>query len=479
MEENKNESFEELLAQQGPAAASEKLYAGQKIRGKVIAVSGDSVFIDIGMKQDGVMDRSEILNDAGEETVAPGDEIEAWVVHLSSQGARLSKGMIGGGAEALEDAKDNGIPVEGKIIGPCKGGYQVEVLGKKAFCPGSQLDMPAGAAPDSLVGQNFQFLITRVENNGRNVVVSRRALIERERKENLDKLLSELNIGDIIEGQISRFAAFGAFVELMPSVEGLVHISELSWSRVGSPDEAVSIGDKVRAKVVGIAKDEKGQSRISLSIRKAQDDPWLNVGEKFSLGDIVEGKVSRLAPFGAFIEIAPGIEGLAHISELSWEKRISNPEEMLAAGDRIQVKIKELHPDSRRISLSVRDAQGDPWQDVEEKFPVGLAVKGTIAEKSPHGLFVTLAPGITGLLPKGAINKAAGDIAKAGAGDSIDVQIRSIDPSSRRISLIPASTEAKEPEDTSWKKHVGAPDKTGGRDFGIMAQALRKAFDKK
>lgn len=479
MEEAKREeeSFAELLAQQTEEPAGEKLQAGQKVKGRIIAVSGDSVFIDLGLKQDGVMDRSEIQNSEGSDTVAEGDEIEAWVVRLSPQGAHLSKAMTGVGAEALEEAKAAGLPVDGRIIGPCKGGYQVEVLGRKAFCPGSQMDLPAGDGPEALAGISTQFLVTRVENNGRNIVVSRRALAERERKENLDKLLSSINIGDIVEGRVSRLTGFGAFVELAPSVEGLVHISELSWSKIDKPDEAVSVDDRVRVKVIGMAQDEKGQHRISLSLRKTQDDPWKGAADRFAAGDIIEGKVVRLVPFGAFIEIAPGIEGLAHISELSWEKRVTNPEEILAPGDKLPVRIRDINADGRRISLSVRDAQGDPWADIEEKFPAGLITQGIVVSKGQHGLFVTLAPGITGLVPQGIINKSGQELARVAPGESVEVQVRSVDPSARRISLAPAS--GKREDEKPSKQPSPAPARQKEQDFGIMAMALQKAFAKK
>lgn len=465
------ESFADLLAQH--EAATPKLQVGQKISGTVITISGDSVFVDVGLKQDGVMDRADILDAEGSETVKQGDTVEAWVVALSPQGIRLSRSMIGSGMAALEDAKDAQIPVDGKIRGACKGGYQVDVLGKMAFCPGSQMENFGDVQLEDLAGRQMQFLITRIENRGRNIVVSRRALIEKEKRENLDKLLSSINIGDTVEGRVARLAPFGAFVELAPSVEGLVHISELSWSRVGNPDEAVSIDDVVRVKVTGIGKDEKGQTRISLSIKQAQGDPWRDVEQRFAPGDTVEGKVTRLAPFGAFVELAPGIEGLAHISEFSWEKRITKPEDFLASGDRVNVKIREMNPETRRISLSIRDAQGDPWQDVQERFAPGTSVTGTVESNGPHGLFVSLVPGVTGLLPKGALT---GKLAKLGQGAKLPVTVRTLDVAARRISLSPAQEGAEAaPAEKDWRGHI----KIDGGGMGIMAQALQKAMQKK
>lgn len=472
MEEKKEtgENFAELFAQQ--EMETNRLQTGQKISGKVIAISGDSVFVDLGGKQDGILDRSEILDADGNETVQPGDLIEGRVVSLSPQGIRLSRSMLGHGLEALEDAKASGIPVKGKIRGACKGGYQVDVLGKTAFCPGSQMENLPGVEPGAMAGREMDFLITRLENNGRNIVVSRRALIEKERKENLDKLLQTINVNDIVEGTVTRLAPFGAFVELAPGVEGLAHISELSWSHVQSPDELLSVGDKVRVKITGIGQDDKG--RISLSLKQAEGNPWDDIDTRISVGDTITGKVRRLAPFGAFVEILPGIEGLVHLSEFSWEKRITKPEEVVAPGDTVSVKIKELNKDGRRISLSIRDAQGDPWENLDEKFVSGAKLSGTVANSGPHGLFVTLAPGITGLIGKNAL--ASGPrLTNLSAGSPIEVQIRSIDPAARRIALAPVVAEVMdEPAEKEWRPQM----QKDRKDFGIMADALQKALKK-
>lgn len=470
--QEQNENFAELLAQHDVEHEAEKnqLRTGQKISGKVIAISGDGVFVDLGGKQDGVLDRSEILDNEGKETLQVGDTVEAWIVSLSPQGIRLSRAMIGSGVEALEEAKDAAIPVKGKIIGECKGGYRVNVMGKTAFCPGSQMENIPGLEPSALAGVETEFLITKLENNGHNIVVSRRALLEKERRENLDKLLETLNVNDTVEGTVTRLVPFGAFIELAPAVEGLVHISELSWSHIQNPEEAVSPGDKVRVKVLSIEQGPKG--RIGLSIKQAEGNPWETVDTRFAPGDTVSGKVRRFAPFGAFVEIAPGIEGLVHLSEFSWEKRVTKPEELLAVGDTVSVKIKELDKDSRRVSLSIRDAQGDPWENLDEKFTVGANVSGTVASVGPHGMFVTLAPGITGLLGKNALASAR-DMAKLTAGSPVEVQIKAIDAANHRIGLAPV-VQRSEPEEKEWRGQM----RTEKKDFGIMAAALQKAFNK-
>ncbi|WP_165076676.1 MULTISPECIES: 30S ribosomal protein S1 [unclassified Desulfovibrio] len=480
--EDGGEDFAALLAAHDEASSGQ-VQPGQKVKGTIIAVTGENVFVDVGLKEDGIMDRKDLLDADGKEIAGPGETVEAWVVAASPQGIVLSRSMSGSGVAALEEARDAGVPVEGRVTGTCKGGYLVEVLGKSAFCPGSQMDAAAsdGEGP---VGRTLQFLVTRVENRGRNIVVSRRALLDRERRESLEKLLETLKPGDMVEGRVTRLAPFGAFVELAPAVEGMIHLSELAWSRVASAEEAVSVGDPVRVKVLGITTNEKGQTRISLSRKQAEGDPWQDVPARLAAGSVVQGKVRRLAPFGAFVEVLPGVEGLIHISELSWAKRVNKPEDVLAVGDEVSVKVKDVNPETRRIALSLRDAEGDPWQDAEQRFPVGATVEGTVEGRSQYGLFVTLAPGITGLLPAGVIkNSKKPELAKLDKGDSVTLVVQNIDSGARRISLTYEGAD-NDPQAAGagprgaggggWKQHAvsGAP------VTGIMAQALQKAMQK-
>ena len=474
------EDFAAMLA--AHETTSGRLQPGQKVSGTIIAITGDSVFVDVGIKVDGIMERKDILDAEGKEGAAPGDAIEAWVIGVSAQEIRLSRSMSGSGVAALEEARDAALPVDGRVTGLVKGGYTVEVLGKSAFCPGSQMDAATLGDAESMVGRSMQFLVTRVENRGRNIVVSRRALLEREREESLARLLETLREGDTVEGRISRLAAFGAFVELAPAVEGMIHLSELSWTRVGAPDEAVSPGETVRAKVLSISRNEKGQVRISLSRKQAEGDPWQDVDSRLAVGDVVPGKVVRLAPFGAFVEILPGIEGLVHISEMSWARRITRPEEVLTAGETVSVKIRDINMAARRISLSLRDAEGDPWQDVPQRFAVGSTVNGVVESRSQYGLFVSLAPGVTGLLPAGVIKNAknGSEFSKLDKGAEVTLTVQNLDTTARRISLAPVGSEpAVNIDDKAWKQHasVGAPAAGGG--LGIMAQALQKALQKK
>lgn len=477
--EEMTEDFASMLESHGKS--SERLQPGQKVSGVIIALTGENVFLDVGIKVDGIMDRKDILNADGEPTSAMGDTVEAYVVSVSPQEIRLSRSMSGSGVAALEEARDAGVPVDGRVTGTCKGGYNVDIMGKRAFCPGSQMDAAAQSDPESVVGRTLPFLITRVESRGRNIVVSHRAIMERERQENLVKLLDSLKEGDTVEGRITRLAPFGAFMELAPAVEGMIHVSELSWTRIANADEAVAPGDLVRAKVLSVTQDAKGNTRISLSRKQAEGDPWTTAEGKLEAGSMVPGRVVRLMPFGAFVEVLPGVEGLIHISEMSWTKRVNKPEDVVTVGETVNVKIKEFSLERRRLSLSLRDAEGDPWSQVAEQFPVGTEVTGTVESRAQFGVFVSLAPGITGLLPNAVVkgSSQAQALSKLDKGDSVTLMVQAVDVAQRRISLAPEGAELA--QDTSWKKHTSSAPATesAGSGMNIMAQALQAAMRKK
>ncbi len=474
--ENTNEDFASLL--ETYHAPKVNLKPGQKISGKIIALTGETVFLDIGIKVDGIMERKEIINADGETTLAVGDSLEAWITAISPQEIRLSRN--GDGVNALEDARDAAIAVNGKVLATCNGGYTVEVMGKRAFCPASQIGRSFFDTPDAAIGVTIPFLITRIESQGRNIIVSHRAFAERERQESMAHLLENVKEGDTVEGRITRLAPFGAFMEVAPNVEGMIHISELTWSRIGTSDEAVASGDLVRAKVLAISQDAKGSVRISLSRKQAEGDPWLDVDERLQNGNTLTGKVVRLTNFGAFVEVLPGIDGLVHISEMSWVKRIHEPEDFLTVGDTVTVKVKEVSSERRRLSLSIRDAQSDPWSEVAEQFPVGSIVSGTVENKAQFGYFILLAEGVTGLLSNAQIKEAKNtkQFSSLEKGVSVDVKILAVDLESRRISL--GTEDSSETEDTSWKEHAKPAKKnTEGNSFGNLGHALNAAMKKK
>jgi small subunit ribosomal protein S1 len=473
-------SFAEMLArQEDNDDPGNRLEPGRRVRARVVAVTADTVFVSTGSKVDGIVDREEMETD-GEPHCRIGDMLDLYVLSVSPHEVKLSRMLRGAGSlSALEEAREAGLPVEGKVAGPVKGGYAVEVMKRRAFCPLSQMDLRPADDPETHTGKLYPFLITRLEKGGRNIVLSRRALLEREQTENLETLLADLNEGDEREAVVTRFAPFGAFLELAPGIEGMAHLSELSWSRVGRADEAVSIGDRVRVKVLDIKKDGKGP-RISLSLRRTTGDPWRDAGERLVPGEIVAGRVTRTAPFGAFVEVLPGIEGLVHISELSYEKRVAKAEEIVTAGDDVSVKIRDVDVAKRRVSLSLREAAGDPWATVRESLPLDADLTGTVEKRAPFGFFVTLSPGISGLLSNAAVHASPmrNSLERLGPGDAVRVRAREINAEKRRISLIPAGdAEESVLPDKDWKKH--APKSPPSPSTGTLGLALQEALRKK
>lgn len=474
-------SFAEMLAEHERVEEPQsRLSPGQRVTVRVVAITNDTVFVSTGSKVDGIVDREELEVD-GELPCAVGDSIDLYVVTVSPQEVKLSKIVRGAGSiSILEEAKDAGLPVEGKVTGQVKGGYSVDIMKRRAFCPASQIDLRPLEDPEAPVGKTFPFIITRLEKGGRNIVVSRRVLLEREQAENRDALLAQINVGDTTEATITRLAPFGAFAELAVGVEGLIHLSELSWTRIGQADEAVSPGDRVRVKVLSIDKGEKG-TRISLSVKQVTDDPWKDVASRLSPGDTVSGKVMRTTPFGAFVEVLPGVEGLVHISELSYERRVNKAEDIVVAGDVITVKVKDVDSAKKRISLSLRDVAGDPWSTVADSFALESDVTGTVEKRAAFGLFIALAPGITGLMPNSVwqASPAKKDIERLNAGDAVSVRIKEIDSQNRRISLAPAGDENDvESVEKDWKKHA-APAAPKAPSMGALGFALQNAMKNK
>lgn len=467
------ESFAELFESYS-AGMNENIQVGDQIRGRIISIGTTNVFVDTGTKVDGVVEKAELEDDEGSFTYVEGDELDLYVVGADESEIRLSRAISGiGGLTMLQDAYEQRIPVEGKVASVIKGGFQVEMLKRRAFCPVSQIDVTYVETPEDYVGQTYSFRIKRFEERGRNIVVSRRDILQEELEASRKAFMEQLDADAVLEGSVVRIVPFGAFVALAPGVEGLVHISELSWSRLESPDQAVKVGDRLQVKILGIKEGEKpGTKKISLSVKQAMGDPWADAQNRVQVGRKLMGKVTRCANFGAFVELFPGIEGLVHISEMSYTRRVMRPEDIVTPGDEIMVMVKEFDPDRKRISLSIKDAEGDPWQDAEKQFPIGKAVQGRVEKKEGFGIFVNLSPGITGLLPRSKITASdkAAKIETLKPGSSITVTIDSVNMAERKISL--GTGEAA--EDSNWQSFAGGSSDT----MGDLADKLKQALSK-
>ena len=468
------QSFASLLEAYSPGADND-LQVGDKIKGKILSIGHDTIFVDTGTKIDGIVERAELSDENGELSCQENDEVELYVVGLSENEIRLSRALAGiGGLNLLRDAYEKQIPVEGKVSETCKGGFNIELMQRRAFCPISQVDVNYVETPEDYVGQQLQFLISQFEEGGKNIVVSRRALLNQELEKTRKQFYETITTDSILDGTVTRVMPYGAFVELIPGVEGLAHVSELSWSRSAAADKIVSEGDKVKVKVLGIEPGEQpGHMKIALSMKALSRDPWESILDDFSEGDKIKGIVTRCADFGAFVEIAPGLEGLVHISEMSYTQRVLKPEDIVSKGETVAVLIKEIDTEKRRISLSLRDAEGDPWLEMPDNFKVGQIVEGTLEKKEKFGYFIKLAPGITGLLPKSKISKSQKPAAfeNLREGDKTAVAISEIDLQGRKISLAPGDSA----DEQNWQQFA---DNTQS-GLGSLAEKLQQALAEK
>jgi small subunit ribosomal protein S1 len=334
-----------------------RVRAGDNVRGKVIAVGSETAFVAIGGKAEAVISLAEFRNpETGEITLAIGDQLEATVTDDGSRsGSIVLKKTFGRGGHVpgeLEQALAHGIPVEGTVTGQNKGGFDVQVMGLRAFCPASQIDNRRREGTE-YVGQRFRFRVTKIEGNGRNIVVSRRQVLEEESAKLAEQTWETVKVGATVSGTVTSIRDFGAFVDL-GGVEGLIHVSELGYGRSQHPSDIVKVGETVQAQVVKIEPDPKtGQKRIGLSLRALAPDPWSVVASQFPIGMTVIGKVRKLEAFGAFVEIAPGIDGLVHVSKMVTDRRISHPKQAVTVGDQIEVTVLGVDQEQRRISLSM------------------------------------------------------------------------------------------------------------------------------
>jgi small subunit ribosomal protein S1 len=345
------ERFEDLF--QEKSVTRDKLQPGDKIDAVVAGISGENIFLDVGAKSEGVIDAAEFRNDEDELTVEVGDTVSVFLI-ATRGGSMTFTTRIGSGSagiEELEEAFRSGIPVEGKVVSEIKGGFQVTVAGQRGFCPYSQMGLRRVDDPEEYLEQTMAFKIIEFSSRGRNIILSARAVLEEEREQLKEQLRETLQEGDKVEGTVSSIRDFGAFVDL-GGVDGLIPISELAWGQTDRVDDVLSLGQRVE---VVIKRLDWDNDRISLSLKDTLENPWDRVEENYPPGSIHQGRVSRLAQFGAFVTLEPGIDGLLHISKLGAGRRINHPREVLEAGQDITVKIDAVDTEQKRISLVPED----------------------------------------------------------------------------------------------------------------------------
>ncbi len=467
--DDKSEDFASLFeASQGRDA---KIIRDSKIQGVIVSISEEWVFVDVGGKSEGAINKDELTNDKGELEVAIGDNITAYVVNSRGDDLVLSVKMTTAASEeALRDAKDTGLPVEGLVSAERKGGYTVSVMGKPAFCPFSQMDLQPSGKPEDYIGRKFTFRVIDYSDRGRNVVLSRRQILEAERQEKVNELKKTLQVGAILEGTVQKLAQFGAFVDI-GGIEGLIPISELAWYRVGQASDVLSPRETVRVKVLDI---DWEKNRISLSLKQTMDDPWTSVKERLNDEMVLSGTVSKLMNFGAFVELEPGIEGLIHISNLGGGRRINHPKEVLSEGDRVEVRVISIDPAAKRIGLEL---QAEAEAEAPE-IKVGDVIRGTVESIKDYGLFIALTGRKTGLLHVSEIPDAKnlGELrAKHPVGSELQVQVVGIEEDSNRISL---STKALKDaaEQTQFSSFITSS--SAQSSFGTLGDLLKDKLKK-
>jgi small subunit ribosomal protein S1 len=370
---------------------------GGVVKGRVVGITATHVLIDVGYKSEGQIPIQEFTDRQGNLQVKVGDEVDVFFassegegdgIVLSRQRAESMKVW-----EELEKAFNEGTPVEGMIVGKVKGGFKVDV-GVPAFLPGSHVDIRPSRNLDKFLGTTDRFEVVKFNRARGNVVVSRRTLLEKERDVLKQEVLKVLEEGVILEGIVKNITGYGAFVEL-GGIDGILHISDMSWGRISHPSEVVQVGDKIK---VVVLKFDTQKERISLGMKQLTPDPWHTVAEKYPVGTRVQGKVISLMDYGAFVELESGVEGLIHISEMSWTRKVTHPSKILQVGQGVEVVVLNVDPAHRRISLGLKQVMANPWEEAKDKYPVGTVVKGPVRNVTDFGIFVGIEEGIDGLV---------------------------------------------------------------------------------
>ncbi|MGA2905939.1 MAG: S1 RNA-binding domain-containing protein, partial [Candidatus Korobacteraceae bacterium] len=385
-----DESFGDLLSQYERSHSRETDDGSRQLEGTVVAVTDDSVLLDIGYKSEGILPLS-AFQSAGE-TVKPGDRFPVSVKGRDPEGYyELSRSRVARPKDwtGLERAFAEKVTIIGTVTDMVKGGFSVDV-GVRAFMPASRSGVRDAADMEKLVGQEIRCRITKLDVTEEDIVVDRRAVIEDEERSTKEQRYSEVKEGDIVTGTVRNLTDYGAFVDI-GGVDGLLHVADIAWGRVNTPSDVLSAGQEIEVRVLKIDSEKQ---RISLGLKQLQPHPWDTVAAKYQTGNRVRGTVSRLADFGAFVELEPGVEGLVHISEMSWAKKVRKPSDVVKVGETVEVVILGVNIGEQRLSLGLRQALGDPWADVPQKFPVGSAVEGPVTSMTKFGAFVQVAEGV-------------------------------------------------------------------------------------
>jgi len=412
---------------------------GEIVRGTVVAVQRDNVVIDIGGKSEGIIALAEFADAQGQTAVKPGDQVDVYIesrenddglVMLSKEKADKMKVW-----DEISAACERDELIEGTISQRVKGGLSVTIRGGvKAFLPGSQVDLRPIRNLDKLIGQTYQFKVIKFNKKRGNIVLSRRVLLERERDEQKTKTLLTLEEGKVVKGVIKNITEYGAFVDL-GGIDGLLHITDMSWGRVNHPSELFQVGDEVTVRVL---KYNPETERVSLGLKQTQEDPWSHTEEAYPPGKKLHGKVQSITDYGAFVELEPGVEGLIHVSEMSWTKKVKHPSKVLEVGQEVDCQVLEVDAKSKRISLGLKQLEPDPWSVFTEKYSPGARITGRVRSITDYGVFIGIEDGVDGMVHKSDISWTAkvnnpSDLYKKG--DEVEAIILSINHDEKKVSL--------------------------------------------
>lgn len=441
--------FGQLLDQFEQEQAS--LQEGEVVRGTVVGISERGVVIDFGYKSEGIVNPAEFTEN-GVLAVKPGDEVDVLVKNMeTADGLPILSRADAVRMRAWDDLEKcyrDGTNIKGRVIERIKGGLRVDIDGIAAFLPGSQVDVRPVRNLDSLRNQEIEAKVIKLNRKRSNVVLSRKAVIEEENAGRKGSTLQHIEEDIVVEGQIKNLTDYGAFVDL-GGVDGLLHVTDMSWGRLQNPGELFKVGDNIQVKVL---KFDRERERVSLGYKQLLPDPWSSVDERFPVGARVPGRIASVADYGAFVELENGVEGLVHVSEMSWSKRVKHPSKLVNPGDSVEVEVLSVDPKARRISLGMKQIQDNPWQTLHERYQVGTRVHGRVRNLTDFGAFIEIEDGVDGLVHVSDISwsrriKHPSEVLKKG--QEIDAVITSIDAENRRLSL-----SIKDLEPNAWDRFV-------------------------
>ncbi len=449
---------------------------GMIVTGKILAVRPSEVLVDIGYKSEGVISTSE-FDDPG--SLKVGDPIEVLIEQLEDE-----EGMVVLSRERAEQKKNwdrilticnEGGTVEGKVKAKVKGGLIVNI-GVDAFLPGSQIDVQPTRNLDEYVGKSYKFKVVKINAERKNIVLSRRELIEQERDDKRRKLVTDMRVGEVRTGVVKNITDFGAFIDL-DGLDGLLHVTDMSWGRITHPSEMVKVGDTLEVMVLEVDREKE---RVSLGLKQRNRNPWDEVAAKYPVGSRVRGKIMSVVPYGAFVQLEEGVEGMVHVSELSWTKRIARASDMLKVGDEVDAVVLEIKKDEQKISLGIRQTEENPWSRVPKKYPPGTQIAGKVRNLTNYGAFVEIEEGIDGMVHVSDMSWTRkitnpGEVLKKG--QKVTAVVLEVDPASQRISL-----GLKQLEDDPWRdieQHYKVGDLVKGKitkltSFGAFVELPHK-----